>query len=63
MTADHKPDRDGKKNYIAAIQHQRRFMVPRKFINLKDHSDPSAKIAIACEGRRISGGRFSPPEK
>ena len=27
-------------NYIAAIQHQRRFMVFRKFISLKDHSDP-----------------------
>ena len=28
-------------NYIAAIQHRRRFMVFRKYISLKDHSDLS----------------------
>ena len=36
-----KLDRDCTKNCIAVIQRQRRFMVSRKFINLKDHSDLS----------------------
>ena len=35
------------RNYIAAIQHPRRFMVSRKFISLKDHSDPIPAAYVA----------------
>ena len=38
MTAEHNLDQHCTENYIAAIQHPRRFIV---FISLKDHSDPS----------------------
>lgn len=40
MTADRKLHQDCTKNHIAAIQHHRRFMVSRKFMSLKHHSDP-----------------------
>ena len=39
--SEHKLDRHCTENYIAAIQHPRRFMVFRKYISLKDHSDLS----------------------